>query len=96
MIGHEIHHDAAGIISSNFEENENHQPFLVAFFKYGANNSKLKPRRIRDVNKKKEKSDAEVSYNVNPLTCMYIFLCSIIVFSICNQQEIHFFSLYYS
>ncbi|KAK7571923.1 hypothetical protein V9T40_014395 [Parthenolecanium corni] len=65
---HEIHHDAAGIISSNFEENENHQPFLVAFFKYGANNSKLKPRRIRDVNKKKEKSDAEVSYNVNPLT----------------------------
>lgn len=38
----------------------------------------MKSRRIRDVNKKKEKTDAQVSYNVNPLSCLYLYQCRLI------------------
>lgn len=67
-VGHEVHHGAAGIITSNFEAYENHLAFLVAFLKYGANSGKLRPRRTRDVNSGAMKEKPQVSSNNNPLT----------------------------
>lgn len=62
---HEIHPESIGIISvSDLTEVKNQQPFIVAFFKYGATSQNKKIRRIRDTPSGKRKQ--AVSNNVNP------------------------------
>lgn len=71
---HEIHPELTRIITTVDEETENQQPFMVAFFQYGPNNTKLKRRRIREApttNKRRKKSEIDVSHSTNPFSSSY-------------------------